>query len=217
MLALLEPVALLHQGQPVCVSRIEGFEEEIIAKVHATHDGSAGSLHDLVELIDRDGLSVIQIDHQALRIFPAPTRSACHLRVFVGPQEPESPFIVFLETGKYNGLGGHVQADGKGLRGKEDLDESLDKEDLHDLFQHGEQTGMMKGDAFDEQGLELVELRQGSEGFVGVKVVIQDLEDLGGLGAGQKVPFYTGGIGLTAFAAEYEEECGELMPDSEKI
>jgi hypothetical protein len=76
---------------------------------------------------------------------------------------------------------------------------------------------MMKGDAFDEQGPELVKLRKSSEGFVGMKVVIQDLDDLGGLGTGQKVPFYTGRIGLTAFAAEYEEECGELMPDSEKI
>jgi hypothetical protein len=76
---------------------------------------------------------------------------------------------------------------------------------------------MVEGDALDQEGPELMELRKSSEGFVGMKVVIQDLEDLGGLGTCQKVPFYTGGIGLTAFAAEHEEECGELMPDSEKI
>jgi hypothetical protein len=76
---------------------------------------------------------------------------------------------------------------------------------------------MVEGDALDQEGPELMELRQSSEGFVGVKVMIQDLEDLGGLGTGQKVPFYTGGIGLTALAAKHEEECGELMPDSEKI
>jgi hypothetical protein len=62
-----------------------------------------------------------------------------------------------------------------------------------------------------------MKLRKSSEGFVGMEMMIQDLENLGGLGATQKVPFYTGGIGLTAFAAEHEEECGELMPDSEKI
>jgi hypothetical protein len=76
---------------------------------------------------------------------------------------------------------------------------------------------MVEGDALDQKGPELVELRQSSEGFVGVKVVIQDLEDLGGLGATQKVPFYTGGIDLTAFAAKHEEECGELMPDSQQV
>jgi len=213
----LEPVALLHESEPTGIPRIEGLEEEIIAKVHAAHDGPTGSLHDLMELVDGDRLSVVQIDNQTLGIFPTPTRPACHLRVFVRSEKAESPFVVLPEAGKYHRLCGHIQADCEGLRSKEDFDEPLDKEDLHDLLQHGEQTGMMKGDAFDEQGLELVELRQGSEGFVGVKVVIQDLEDLGGLGAGQKVPFYTGGIGLTAFAAKHEQECWELMPDSEEI
>lgn len=183
-MALLEPVALLHEGQPIRVAGIEGLQEEIVAKVHAAHHRPTGSLHDLVKLVDRDGLPVVQIDHQALCILAAPTRPACHLRVFVGPEEPESPLIVLSEAGKDDRFRGHIEANGECLRGKEDLDEPLDEEDLHNLLQHGEQTRMVKGNALDQKSPELVELRQSSEGFIGMKMVIQDLEDLGRLGTG---------------------------------
>jgi len=76
---------------------------------------------------------------------------------------------------------------------------------------------MMEGNALDQKGPELMKLRQRLEGFICMEVVIQNLKDLGGLGATQKVPFHSGGIGLATFPAKHEQECGKLMPDSEKI
>lgn len=132
-------------------------------EVHTAAYLLPGTLHDLLELGDFHGLLVLEEDHEALLVLATPPCTSRHLCVFVGSQESEASgsVVVFLERGEDHRLRGHVQAHGKGLGCKEDLDESLSKEDLNDLLEHGEQTGMMKGDSLLKQGLDLVELREG--------------------------------------------------------
>jgi hypothetical protein len=61
------------------------------------------------------------------------------LDIFTRGYISEFAVVKFASRGEYDGFRRHVQTDGKGLRGEEDLDETFLEQDLDDLLEDGKQ------------------------------------------------------------------------------
>jgi len=219
-LTLLEPVALLHQLEPIRVACIEGLEEEVVAEVHSAHHGLLRALHYLLELIDGDGVPFREVEHQPLLVLASAAGTPGHLRVFVGSEESLAfrQVIVFAEAGEDNGLRRHIQADCKGFGGKEEFHEAFGEEDFDDFLEEGKEAGVVEGDAFQKKVPNLMVLGEGFKGLLeGMEMVIDNMIDLGGITCVQEVVLDLGGQSFASLTTEDEEERGELIATQEEL
>lgn len=111
------------------------------------------------------------------------------------------------DAAEADGLGGHVDADGEGLGGEEQLDESRGEEDLHDLLEQREHAGVVHADAALQQRQHGEDLRQ----LLVLAAQIGDAfpeigGDGGGLVAGEEFVGDACGAGVAEGAAEREDD-----------
>lgn len=83
-----------------------------------------------------------------------------HLDVLSSREVAEVAAVELAHGGEDDRLGGHVESDGEGLGGEEDLNESLLEENLDDLLEDGKESSVMDSDAALEEGEDVLDLRE---------------------------------------------------------
>mmetsp|Transcript_29368 Transcript_29368/g.69007 ORF Transcript_29368/g.69007 Transcript_29368/m.69007 type:complete len:257 (-) Transcript_29368:1576-2346(-) len=96
-------------------------------------------------------LFVKHLNDQTPVILSSSTGTPRHLDVLARSDPSKVLAVEFSRVGKDHRLGGHVDADRKGLGRKERLDESLRKQNLHHLLEDRQQPAVVHSDAPLEQ------------------------------------------------------------------
>ncbi len=131
-------------------------------EVHLGNDTSCTTGHHGTNCVEGRRIAIGKLEDPSFRILATASRTTCHLKVLVRAKQTSSAIIRRLFVGgKHDRLRGHIDPDCEGLGRKENLEETLAKQDLHDFTKHWEHSGVMLGHALQEKTLEIVVGRKG--------------------------------------------------------
>lgn len=107
--------------------------------------------------MDRSGFLIRKLEDPAFGVLAASSCTTCHLQVLIGTEHSSATAIAGLFVGgEHDRLGWHIDAHCEGFGRKQDLEETLAEQNLHDFAKHGKHSGVVLRHALGQEAQELV-------------------------------------------------------------